>query len=190
MLLIAGLGNPGEKYARNRHNVGFMAVDRIIDCHKFIAGHNKFNAEIYHGKLADNKTLIIKPQTFMNLSGQAIGGIMRFYKQEAKDMIVIHDDMDLPEGKIRIKTDGGAGGHNGLKSIDAHCGSNYQRIRIGIGHPEHKSKVNSHVLGDFTPHDHQWLMPLLDKIATHIELVINGQSAELNHFLALMKQPC
>lgn len=185
MLLIVGLGNPGPKFARHRHNVGFMAVDRIINRHNFIQSQNKFKSEIFEGKLAHEKTLIIKPQTFMNLSGEAVGEVMRFYKLDISDIIVIHDELDLVAGKTRIKTGGSHGGHNGLRSIDAHCGKEYQRIRIGIDHPGHKARVNSHVLGDFAKSDYVWLDPLLDAIADHIDLAVKHDAAGLMNKIAL-----
>jgi PTH1 family peptidyl-tRNA hydrolase len=185
MLLIVGLGNPGPKFARHRHNVGFMAVDRIINRHSFIQSQNKFKSEIFEGKLAHEKALIIKPQTFMNLSGEAVGEVMRFYKLDISDIIVIHDELDLVAGKTRIKTGGSHGGHNGLRSIDAHCGKEYQRIRIGIDHPGHKARVNSHVLGDFAKSDYIWLDPLLDAIADHIDLAAKHDAAGLMNKIAL-----
>lgn len=185
MLLIVGLGNPGPKYAKHRHNVGFMAVDKIIDRHNFTKSQNKFRSEVFEGKIANEKTLIIKPQTFMNVSGEAVGEVMRFYKLETADIFVIHDELDLVAGKVRIKTGGSHGGHNGLKSIDAHCGKDYQRIRIGIDHPGNKARVNSHVLGDFAKSDYQWLAPLLDTIAEHIGLVLLGDPAGLMNKIAI-----
>jgi PTH1 family peptidyl-tRNA hydrolase len=135
MLLIAGLGNPGPQYAKNRHNVGFMAADAIARRHSFSGFSKKFRGEIAEGTLAGEKVLIIKPMTFMNLSGDSVGEAMRFYKLSPSDIIVIHDELDLAPGKLKLKTGGGHGGHNGLKSIDAHCGKDYKRLRIGIGHP-------------------------------------------------------
>lgn len=177
MLLIAGLGNPGSQYARNRHNVGFMAVDAIARRHSFSGFSKKFRGEIAEGTLAGDKTLLIKPMTFMNLSGDSVGDAMRFYKLAPSNIIVIHDELDLAPGKLRFKTGGGHGGHNGLKSIDAHCGKDYRRLRIGIGHPGHKDRVNPHVLGDFSKSDMDWLEPLLDAIADHADLMAKGDEA-------------
>lgn len=185
MLLIVGLGNPGPKYQKHRHNVGFMAVDAIIDRHNFSKSQNKFKSEVYEGKLAGEKVLILKPQTFMNVSGEAVGEAMRFYKLTPDDVIVFHDELDLVAGKTRIKRGGSHGGHNGLRSIDAHCGKDYQRVRIGIGHPGNKSRVNSHVLGDFAKSDYEWLDPLLDTIAEHIEMLARDDAAGLMNKIAL-----
>jgi len=131
MLLIAGLGNPGAKYQGNRHNIGFMAVDAIHRRHSFSPWSKKFKAEIAEGELGGQKVLLIKPQTFMNLSGESVGEAMRFYKLEPSDLVVIYDELDLPAGKARLKTGGGHGGHNGIKSIDAHSGREYRRLRLG-----------------------------------------------------------
>lgn len=185
MLLIAGLGNPGPQYARNRHNVGFMAADAIARRHSFSGFSKKFRAEIAEGTLAGEKALIIKPMTFMNLSGDSVGEAMRFYKLSPSDIIVIHDELDLAPGKLKLKTGGGHGGHNGLKSIDAHCGKDYKRLRIGIGHPGHKDRVNPHVLGDFAKADQQWLEPLLDAIADHADLIAKGDDAGFLNKIAL-----
>lgn len=177
MLLIAGLGNPGPQYERNRHNVGFMAADAIARRHSFSGFSKKFRGEIAEGALAGEKVLLLKPMTFMNLSGDSIGEAMRFYKLGPADIIVMHDELDLAPGKLKLKTGGGNGGHNGLKSIDAHCGKDYKRLRIGIGHPGDKARVNPHVLGDFIKSDAEWLEPMLDAIADHAELLAKGDDA-------------
>ncbi|MCY0096175.1 aminoacyl-tRNA hydrolase [Hoeflea ulvae] len=185
MLLIVGLGNPGPQYARNRHNVGFMAADAIARRHSFSGFSKKFRGEIAEGTLAGEKALLLKPMTFMNLSGDSVGEAMRFYKLKPADIIVIHDELDLAPGKLKLKTGGGNGGHNGLKSIDAHCGKDYKRLRIGIGHPGHKDRVNPHVLGDFAKADQDWLQPLLDAIADHAELIAKGDDAGFFNKIAL-----
>ncbi|AGF76117.1 aminoacyl-tRNA hydrolase [Bartonella vinsonii] len=174
MWLIAGLGNPGSQYQNNRHNIGFMAVDAIYQTFSFSPWSKKFQAEISNGFINDEKTFLIKPQTFMNLSGQAIGEALRFYKLDLKNLIIIYDELDLPPGKVRVKIGGGNNGHNGIKSIDAHCGTNYCRIRLGIGRPNSKELVYKHVLGNFTKSDQQWLSPLLETIAKNIMLLIKG----------------
>ncbi|MEQ8306468.1 MAG: aminoacyl-tRNA hydrolase [Hoeflea sp.] len=185
MLLIAGLGNPGPQYAKNRHNVGFMAADAIARRHSFSGFSKKFRGEIAEGMLAGEKALILKPMTFMNLSGDSVGEAMRFYKLSPSDIIVIHDELDLAPGKLKLKTGGGNGGHNGLKSIDAHCGKDYKRLRVGIGHPGHKDRVNPHVLGDFSKADQQWLDPLLDAIADNADLIAKGDDAGFLNRIAL-----
>lgn len=177
MLLIAGLGNPGQQYAGHRHNVGFMAADAISRRHSFSPWAKKFSALVAEGRIGGEKVLLIKPQTFMNLSGQAIGEAMRFYKIDVADLIVLYDELDLAPGKLRIKTGGGSGGHNGIKSIDAHCGKEYRRVRIGIGHPGDKARVHGHVLGDFAKADGAWLEPMLDAVADNIAMLAEGDEA-------------
>ena len=185
MLIIAGLGNPGQKYAGNRHNIGFMAVDAIHRKHPFSPWSKKFKGEISEGEIAGEKVLLIKPQTFMNLSGEAVGEAMRFYKLAPKDIIAIYDELDLVPGKARIKTGGGHGGHNGIKSLDAHCGREYRRLRLGIGHPGDKERVTGHVLGDFAKADAVWLDPLLDEIGLSIDMLVRGEESQFMNKLAL-----
>ncbi|WP_295809707.1 aminoacyl-tRNA hydrolase [uncultured Nitratireductor sp.] len=177
MLLIAGLGNPGQQYERHRHNVGFMAADAIARRHSFSPWSKKFKALVAEGRVGGEKVLLIKPQTFMNLSGQAVGEAMRFYKIGLDDLIVFYDELDLAPGKLRIKTGGGSGGHNGIKSIDAHCGKDYRRVRIGIGHPGDKARVNPHVLGDFAKADQAWLEPLLEATADNVAMLAEGDES-------------
>ncbi|KAB2659566.1 aminoacyl-tRNA hydrolase [Brucella tritici] len=186
MLLIAGLGNPGPKYAHNRHNIGFMAADEIFRRHRFSNWQKKFQAEIADGVINGEKVLLVKPQTFMNLSGQSIGEAMRFYKLTSADLVVIYDELDLVPGKLRIKTGGGSGGHNGIKSIDAHVqsfpgGQNYRRMRLGIGHPGAKELVHNYVLGDFAKADNEWLDKLLGAIADNVGLL--ATKGEDNSFM-------
>ena len=188
MFLIAGLGNPGSKYQNNRHNVGFMAVDEIHRHFGFSPWKNKFSAEIAEGTLDGHKCLLIKPTTFMNESGRAIGEAVRFYKLDLSDVVVLYDELDLAPGKVRIKKGGGAGGHNGIRSIDAHIGKDYRRLRIGIGHPGHKDRVHGHVLGDFAKADQVWLAPLLDEIARNAALLVTGDYATFMNKVALGTQ--
>lgn len=185
MIIIAGLGNPGAQYRDNRHNIGFMAVDAIHRRHSFSPWAKKFKAEIAHGEIAGEKVLLIKPQTFMNLSGESVGEAMRFYKLGPGDIVAVHDELDLLPGKVRIKVGGGHGGHNGLKSLDAHCGKDYRRLRLGIGHPGDKDRVHGHVLGDFAKIDRIWLEPLLEAIADNAELLVKGDDGKLMNKLAL-----
>lgn len=188
MLLIAGLGNPGPKYARNRHNAGFMAADAIARRHSFSPWSKKFKGEIAEGMLGGEKTLLIKPQTFMNRSGDAVGEALRFYKLQPSDLVVLYDELDLAPGKVRVKTGGGAGGHNGIRSIDAHCGKDYRRVRIGIGHPGMKEMVTGHVLGDFAKADQEWLEPMLDAIADAGPLLATGDEAGFMNKVSLAMQ--
>ncbi|MBP2558278.1 PTH1 family peptidyl-tRNA hydrolase [Neorhizobium galegae] len=185
MLIIAGLGNPGSQYAGNRHNIGFMAVDAIQRRPGFSPWAKKFKGLISEGELAGEKVLLIKPQTFMNLSGESVGEAMRFYKLGPENIIAIYDELDLPAAKARIKTGGGHGGHNGVKSLDAHCGREYRRLRLGIGHPGAKELVHNHVLGDFAKVDQTWLSPLLDAIADNAEMLVKGEDSQLMNKLAL-----
>lgn len=165
MLLLVGLGNPGEKYRRHRHNVGFMAVDAIADAHGFDAPRKKFEGEFREGEIGGERTLILKPQTYMNESGRSVAAAMRFYKLAPGDVVAFHDELDLAAGRIKAKLGGGAAGHNGLRSIDQHIGADFRRVRIGIGHPGDKSRVTGHVLGDFAKADREWLDPLLAAMA-------------------------
>ena len=185
MIILAGLGNPGAQYAKNRHNIGFMAVDAIQRRHAFSPWVKKFKGEIAEGTLAGEKVMLIKPQTFMNLSGESVGEAMRFYKLGPEDIVAIYDELDLLPSKARIKTGGGHGGHNGIKSLDAHCGLNYRRLRLGIGHPGDKSKVHNHVLGDFAKADAEWLDPLLEALADNAEMLVRGEDSQLMNKLAL-----
>ncbi|MEL7488386.1 MAG: aminoacyl-tRNA hydrolase [Pseudomonadota bacterium] len=169
MLIFVGLGNPGEKYAKHRHNVGFMAVDAIADAHGFSAPRAKFQGVAREGFIETvdgrEKALILKPGTFMNDSGRSVREAATFYKTPLEQIFVFYDELDLAPGKIKVKTGGGHAGHNGIRSIDAHLGNGFVRIRIGIGHPGDRSKVTGHVLGNFSKTDGEWLGPLLDAMA-------------------------
>lgn len=189
MFLVAGLGNPGKEYASNRHNIGFMAADEIVRRSSFSDWHTKFNADMAEGKIAGEKVLLIKPTTFMNLSGKAVGKAAGFYKIPPEKVIVFYDELDLPPGKIRVKTGGGNNGHNGLKSIDSMIGPNYVRVRVGIGRPAHKGAVTSHVLGDFTPADDKWKDPLLTALAENIDYLIKQDSSGFMNRIALQTRP-
>ena len=165
MKLFVGLGNPGAKYAGHRHNVGFHAVERIAERHGFGPWRKKFSGFVTEGTLGGEKVLLLKPDTYMNESGRAVGDAARFLKISEADVIVFHDELDLAPGKLRVKTGGGNAGHNGLRSISAHLGNDTKRVRIGIGHPGAKELVHHWVLGDFAKSDRVWLLPLLDAIA-------------------------
>lgn len=174
MHLLVGLGNPGAGHARNRHNIGFMAMDVVHDVHRFSPWQRKFNGLLAEGRIGTDKVLLLKPQTFMNRSGDSVGEAMRFYKLPVDRLTVWHDELDLAPGKLRIKRGGGAAGHNGLKSIDSHLGPEYRRVRLGIGHPGEKSRVHGHVLGDFAKADEAWLSDLLGRIAAEIPRLLAG----------------
>ena len=164
MKLFAGLGNPGQKYAKNRHNIGFMALEQIASDHGFGPWKAKFQGQISEGRLGREKVLLLKPETFMNNSGQSLRAALDFYKLDSTDVIVFHDEIDLAPAKVRIKTGGGHAGHNGLRSIHAHISPNYDRVRLGVGHPGHKDKVPSYVLNDFAKADQNWLDDVLHGI--------------------------
>ncbi len=174
MFVLAGLGNPGKQYARNRHNIGFVVVDAIIRQHGFSGCREKFSATVAQGNVNGEKILALKPMTYMNRSGQAVAAAVGFYKLSPRDVIVIHDDLDLACGQLRIKCGGGHAGHNGLRNIDAHIGPDYLRLRIGIGHPGDKDAVNPHVLSDFTASENTCLDPVIDAVAEHFPLLIGG----------------
>jgi len=166
MKLFVGLGNPGAKYARHRHNVGFMAVERIAERHGFGPWRRRFQGNAAEGELDGSKILLLKPDTYMNESGRAVGEAARFLKLGTSDIVVFHDELDLLPGKLKVKTGGGNAGHNGLRSITAHLDNEYVRVRIGIGHPGVKELVQAWVLHDFSRADHQdWLDALLDAVA-------------------------
>ena len=177
MKLFVGLGNPGAKYARNRHNVGFMAVERIAERHRFGPWKRKFQGLACDGEIAGEKVLLLKPDTYMNESGRAAGEAARFLKIAEGDVIAFHDELDLAPGKIRVKAGGGNAGHNGLRSLTAHIGNDYVRVRIGIGHPGAKELVHGWVLHDFARADEAWLEPLLDAIADAAGRLVAGDQS-------------
>jgi len=189
MRLFVGLGNPGAKYAHNRHNVGFMALDRIASDHGFGLWRGKFQGSVTEGRLGREKVILLKPETFMNLSGQSVGEAMRFYKLAPDDLMVFHDELDLAPGKIRVKKGGGHAGHNGLRSIHQHIGPDYGRVRIGIGHPGHKDRVSGYVLHDFAKADAEWLDDLLRGIADGVVDLAEGDSARFLNAIGLRKKP-
>lgn len=189
MLLLVGLGNPGAKYAHNRHNIGFMAVDEIVRRHDFGPWRSKFDAEIAEGRMGGEKVLAMKPQTYMNESGRAVGKAVQFFKIPIHKIVVIHDELDLAPGKVRMKTGGGHAGHNGLRSIDAHAGNAYRRVRIGIGHPGRKELVTHWVLGDFAKADADWLDPLLDAVAGAAPHLAQGEDSRFQSEVARNAAP-
>jgi PTH1 family peptidyl-tRNA hydrolase len=189
MKLFVGLGNPGAQYAFNRHNVGFMAIDAIAAADGFPAWRKRFSGLLSEGKLGEESVLLFKPQTFMNDSGRAVGEAVRFYKLDLGDVIVFHDELDLAPCKVRVKTGGGVAGHNGLKSLTAHIGNDYVRVRIGIGHPGSKDLVTGYVLRDFAKADHRWLEPLLGAIAAEAPYLAEGASDKFQSRVAHAMQP-
>jgi PTH1 family peptidyl-tRNA hydrolase len=188
MKLFVGLGNPGGGYARNRHNVGFMAADRIAARHGFGAWKGKFSGQLAEGHLDGEKCLLLKPTTYMNESGRAVGEAMRFYKLAPSDVTVFYDELDLAPGKIRVKSGGGAAGHKGIRSVTAHIGADFRRVRIGIGHPGSKAKVQGYVLRDFAKADAVWLEPLLDALADAAPKLARGDDSGFMNVVALAVQ--
>jgi PTH1 family peptidyl-tRNA hydrolase len=177
MRLLVGLGNPGERYAANRHNVGFMAVEAIARRHTIGPWRKRFSGQTAEGPLAGGRVLLLMPMTFMNDSGLAVAEAAHFYKIEVGDVVVFHDELDLPPAKVRVKTGGGIAGHNGLRSISAHIGNDYRRVRIGIGHPGLKAMVHNYVLGDFSKADRVWVTELCDVMADNAGLIAKGDDA-------------
>ena len=189
MKLIVGLGNPGTKYAGNRHNIGFMALDRVASDHGFSPWRSKFQGQVSEGRFGSDKVILLKPETFMNLSGQSVGEAMRFHKLEPADVIVFHDEIDLAPAKVRVKTGGGHAGHNGLRSIHSHIGPDYDRVRLGVGHPGHKDAVPGFVLRDFAKADQDWLDDVLRGISDGIEKLVNDESGKFLNAVALRVAP-
>jgi PTH1 family peptidyl-tRNA hydrolase len=189
MLLVVGLGNPGSDYARNRHNIGFMAADVLVRRHSFGPWRTKFQGEIAEGMIGGDKVLILKPMTYMNLSGQSVSAAARFLKIAVDDIVVLHDELDIAPGRLKVKRGGGAGGHNGLKSIDSHLGQNYRRVRMGIGHPGDRDLVSGFVLHDFAKADESWLVPELDALADTFPMLVAGDDAGFMNRVAHLTAP-
>ncbi|MCF8468133.1 MAG: aminoacyl-tRNA hydrolase [Sneathiella sp.] len=189
MILLVGLGNPGKGYAGNRHNFGYMAVDEIIRRHSFMPERIKFQGLIAEGNIGGTKVLALKPTTYMNLSGQSVSEAMRFYKIPLESIFVLHDELDLPLGKVRVKTGGGHGGNNGIRSIMAHIGENFSRVRLGVGHPGEKHLVTAHVLKDFSKPELAVAEKIIDSIARHISLLIAGNASGFMNKLSLDTAP-
>ncbi|WP_116133904.1 aminoacyl-tRNA hydrolase [Tropicimonas sp. IMCC34043] len=189
MQLFVGLGNPGAQYAGNRHNVGFMALDRIAGDHGFAPWRGKFQGALTEGRLGTEKVLLLKPETFMNRSGQSVGEAMRFFRLAPGDVTVFHDELDLAPGKMRVKQGGGHAGHNGLRSIHAAIGPEYRRVRIGIGHPGHKDAVSGYVLHDFAKADADWLDDMLRGISDGAPALAAGDAAKFATAVSLRTNP-
>jgi PTH1 family peptidyl-tRNA hydrolase len=177
MLLFVGLGNPGAKHAGNRHNIGFMVVDAIAKRHGFAPWRRRFQGVASEGEIALKRVLLLLQGTFMNESGRAVDEAARFYKLPVDDIVVFHDEVDLAPMKVRVKVGGGVAGHNGLRSITAHVGNDYKRVRIGIGKPDVKELVPMHVLGDFGKAERAWVDPLCDIMAENAGLLADGKDA-------------
>lgn len=189
MKLIVGLGNPGAKYSKNRHNIGFMALDRIAADHGFPAWKSKHQGSVSEGRFGSGRAVLLKPETFMNKSGDSVGAAMRFYKLEPEDVIVLHDEIDLAPGKVRWKVGGGHAGHNGLRSIHAHIGPDYARVRLGVGHPGHKDAVPGYVLRDFPKTDEGWLDDVLRGCSDGAPHLVLGDGPKFMNAVALRVTP-
>lgn len=189
MQIWVGLGNPGEKYARNRHNIGFMALDRIAEDHGFGPWKSKFQGQVSEGRFGSDKVLLLKPTTFMNLSGQSVGEAVRFHKLDSTDVTVFHDEIDLSPGRVRLKAGGGHAGHNGLRSIHQHLSPAYDRVRLGVGHPGHKDAVPGFVLHDFPKADQGWLDDLLRGISDGAPALAAGAGDRFLNAIALRVTP-
>ena len=181
MLLFVGLGNPGVRHVGNRHNVGFMMVEAIAKRHGIGPWRRRFQGVAAEGAIGGERVLLLLPGTFMNESGRAVAEAMSFYKLRLDDIAVFHDELDLPPGKVRVKTGGGVAGHNGLRSITSHIGNDYRRVRIGIGHPGVKELVHPYVLSDFAKSDRPWVATLTDVIADNAELLARGKDASFQN---------
>jgi len=188
-LLIAGLGNPGSQYAKNRHNAGFIVLDELHAHHKFGPWKAKFDGLLSEGVLAGRKTYLLKPQTFMNLSGDSVAPALRFYKLPLEALVVVHDEIDLAAGKLKVKTGGGDAGQNGLRSITAVLGPDYRRVRLGIGHPGDKERVTGHVLQNFSRDDIAWLKPLVDAMVEAASLLAKDDDTGFMSRIALLTKP-
>lgn len=188
MQLWVGLGNPGPQYAMQRHNVGFMAVDAIAEVHGFAPPKRAFQGWAQEGRIGPEKILLLKPATFMNESGRAIGEAARFYKLGVEDVTVFHDELDLAPFKVKVKRGGGTAGHNGLRSTEAHLGNAFRRVRIGIGHPGHKDRVTGHVLGNYAKAEIEDLSDLLGAVAAEAEWLARGDDVRFMNEVALRLQ--
>ncbi|MEM9755420.1 MAG: aminoacyl-tRNA hydrolase [Pseudomonadota bacterium] len=189
MQLWVGLGNPGAQYAGHRHNIGFMAADRVAADHGFAPWRDKFQGALSEGRLGSEKIALLKPATFMNLSGESVGEAMRFFKLSPADVTVFHDEIDLAPGKLRLKSGGGHAGHNGLRSLHAHIGADYRRIRLGVGHPGDKTRVPGYVLSNFAKADAAWLGDLLQGISDGAPTLAEGDGARFMNAVALRTAP-
>ena len=181
MLLFVGLGNPGPKHAGNRHNIGFMAVQAIARRHELSPWRRRFQGVTVEGNIAKERILLLLPGTYMNESGRAVGEAANFYKLDAGSIVVFHDEVDLPPAKVRVKVGGGVAGHNGLRSITAHIGNEYKRVRIGIGKPDVKELVPMHVLGDFAKSEWAWVEALCDVVADNAPLLVEGRDSSFQN---------
>ncbi|MBB42297.1 MAG: aminoacyl-tRNA hydrolase [Rhodospirillaceae bacterium] len=187
MQLVVGLGNPGERYASNRHNIGFMAVDEIVRQHNLpnFQKKTRLQSNFSEGLIGSRKIVVIKPMNFMNGSGKPVGDTMRYFRLTPSDIFVFHDEIDIPAGCLRVKKGGGHAGHNGIKDIENHIGREFWRVRLGVGRPRSKERVIGHVLGNFSKIDHAWLFPVLDATANKLPILLDGSAAEYIKLVAI-----
>ncbi len=181
MLVIAGLGNPGARHARNRHNIGVMALEAIAAAHRFGPFRARFSGLVSEGVIGRERVLLLAPQTYLNESGRSVGEALRFHKLDVDALTVLHDELDLPPAKVRVKVGGGAAGHNGLRSITAHVGNDYRRVRLGIGHPGDKALVHNYVLSDFAKSEMGWVEAVCRAVAEAAPLIADGQDASFQN---------
>jgi PTH1 family peptidyl-tRNA hydrolase len=189
MLIFAGLGNPGPKYARHRHNVGYMVADEIIRRYGFRLAQARHHSYVATGDIGGEKILLLKPKTFMNHSGRAVGSALRYYKLKARDVTAFYDELDLVPGKVRVKRGGGAGGHNGIRSLDSNIGKDYRRIRIGIGHPGDRNQVQHYVLSDIAKADQPLIRDVVDAVCEALPILVEGDDAGFMTKVALLCPP-
>jgi len=181
MLVIAGLGNPGARYARNRHNIGFVALAAIAETHRFGPFRARYSGLVSEGTIGRERVLLLAPQTYMNESGRSVGEALRFHKLDASALTVLHDELDLAPAKVRVKVGGGNAGHNGLRSITAHVGNDYRRVRLGVGHPGDKALVHNFVLSDFAKSEAGWVEAVCAAVANAAPLLVEGQDASFQN---------
>jgi PTH1 family peptidyl-tRNA hydrolase len=181
MLLLVGLGNPGERYADNRHNIGFMVLQAIAKRHGIGPWRRRFQGLACEGPIGGVRSLLLLPGTYMNESGRAVADAARFYKVALPEVVVFHDEIDLSPGKVRVKIGGGIAGHNGLRSISAHIGNDYRRVRIGVGHPGNKDLVQAYVLNDFAKSERPWVEAIIETIAGNVEFLVRGEDASFQN---------
>ncbi len=191
MYVFAGLGNPGARYAKNRHNIGYQVADEIARRYGFegFRSRSRLSADIAEGHVGDARVALLKPTTFMNESGRALGAVLRYYKIEPSELFVFYDELDLAPGKLRVKFGGGTAGHNGIKSLRAHIGADYWRVRMGIGHPGDKDQVSDYVLSDFSKADGEWVAKLVDATAQSAPLLLDDDKSGFMTRVALLAPP-
>ena len=188
--LWVGLGNPGAQYALHRHNVGFMALDTLAESHGFPAAAKKFSGLLAEGRIEGTRVLLLRPQTFMNDSGRSVAAALAFYKLTPEALTVFHDELDLAPFKVKVRRGGGTAGHNGLRSIAAHIGPDFRRVRLGIGHPGHKDRVTGHVLGNFAKSEHDPLADMLGALSAEARLLVAGDDVRFMNEVALRQRDC